>query len=90
MGSPGSDEVRWLRPVEPGETLSARLEVRGSRPSLSKPDRGFVHLFLTILNGHGEPVVTQDFWVMFGRRDAAPLPPRAAPAPVDDGLPQTL
>jgi acyl dehydratase len=89
MGSPGVEEVRWLRPVEPDDSLAARLEVRARRPSTSKPDRGFVHLLLTLTNGAGETVMTQDFWVMFGRRGAALLPPRAVPEPVDDGLPQT-
>lgn len=90
MGSPGIDEVRWLRPVEPGDTLRARLEVRERRPSVSKPDRGFVHLFITLTNGRDEAVMTQDFWVMFGRRGAEPLPPRPAPEPVDDGLPSIV
>ena len=40
MGSPGVDELRWLRPVRPGDTLAARLEVLEVRPSRSKPDRG--------------------------------------------------
>ncbi len=87
MGSPGIDEVRWLRPVAPGDALRARIEVRERRPSLSKPDRGFVHFFMTLSNGAGEPVMTQDFWVMFGRRGAEPLPPRAAPEAVADDLP---
>ncbi|ACL57766.1 MaoC family dehydratase [Methylobacterium nodulans] len=93
MGSPGIDEVRWLRPVRPGDTLSSRLTVRESRPSVSKPDRGFVRLRLDLANGAGETVMIQDCWVMFGRRGAAPLPPRAVPpapdAPADAADPLT-
>ncbi|WP_407528084.1 MaoC family dehydratase [Methylobacterium oryzisoli] len=79
MGSPGIDVVRWLRPVRPGVALSMRLVVRESRPSASKPDRGFVRFQLDLLEGGGERVMTQDFWVIFGRRGAAPLPPRVLP-----------
>jgi acyl dehydratase len=79
MGSPGIDAVRWLRPVRPGDALSMRIAVRESRPSASKPDRGFVRFQLDLLEGGGERVMTQEFWVMFGRRGAAPLPPRVLP-----------
>ncbi|MGI9507839.1 MAG: MaoC family dehydratase, partial [Geminicoccaceae bacterium] len=40
MGSPGLDELRWLKPVRPGERLEARVQVMEARPSRSKPDRG--------------------------------------------------
>ena len=41
MGSPGLDEVRWLKPVRPGDTLHVEAEVMESRASDSKPDRGY-------------------------------------------------
>jgi acyl dehydratase len=41
LGSPGLDEVRWLRPVRPGDTLRVSGEVREARPSRSRPDRGW-------------------------------------------------
>jgi acyl dehydratase len=56
MGSPGVDEMRWLAPVRPGDTLSARLEVDKVRPSKSKPDRGFVVTRGTLTNQDGEDV----------------------------------
>src|SRR5437867_2941032 len=40
MGSPGTDEIRWLKPVRPGDTLTARAVVLDVVPSRSKPDRG--------------------------------------------------
>jgi acyl dehydratase len=58
LGSPGIDEVRWLRPVRPGDTLSAVIEVIDARPSASKPDRGIVTVKYTTRNQRGEPVMT--------------------------------
>ena len=40
LGSPGVDELRWLKPVRPGDTLSVRTTVLDTAPSRSKPDRG--------------------------------------------------
>ncbi|MCJ2035070.1 MaoC family dehydratase [Methylobacterium sp. J-068] len=83
MGSPGITELRWLRPVLPGDRLSISVRVETCRVSNSKPDRGFVVFAMTVLNGDGKAVMTQDFSVMFARRGAAPLPPRAV-VPADD------
>lgn len=58
LGSPGLDEVRWLRPVRPGDTLRAVVEVASSKPSTSKPDRGVVTLHYQAVNQHGETVMT--------------------------------
>jgi acyl dehydratase len=58
MGSPGLDELRWLRPVRPGDTLHTEAEVTDMRPSRSKPDRGLLAVSFKILNQHGEEVLT--------------------------------
>jgi len=58
LGSPGVDELRWLQPVRPRDTLSIRVTVTESRRSLSKPDRGILHSFCETLNQHGEVVMT--------------------------------
>jgi acyl dehydratase len=71
LGSPGSDEIRWLKPVRPGDTLRARFTVVEAIPSRSKPDRGVVKTFTEILNQHGEVVMTMRGMGMFGRRPAA-------------------
>jgi acyl dehydratase len=71
MGSPGVDEIRWLRPVRPGDTLEARLEVLEVRPSRSKPDRGIVRLRSVMINQRQEEVLSFIANVMFGRRPAA-------------------
>lgn len=52
----GVDELRWPRPVRPGDTLRARSEVLEGRPSRSKPDQGLVKMRTTTLNQYDEPV----------------------------------
>ncbi len=59
LGSPGVDEIRWLKPVYPGDTLSVEVEVVETRPSRSKPQIGSVHFVMTAFNQHGEPVMRQ-------------------------------
>ena len=76
MGSPGILQLRWLRPVLPGDALRIVVTVDSCRASNTKPDRGFVRFDLTLRNGRDETVMTQAFTVMFARRGATPLPPR--------------
>ena len=58
MGSPGIDELRWLAPVRPGDTLHSEVEVLEVRPSSSKPDRGIARLQYKALNQRGETVLS--------------------------------
>ena len=58
MGSPGIDELRWVKPVRPGDTLHFRATVLEATPSRSKPDRGVVRTFCELLNQHGEVVMS--------------------------------
>lgn len=58
MGSPGVDELRWILPVRPGDTLRGEVEVLEMRPSASKPDRGIVRMAYQITNQKGETVCT--------------------------------
>lgn len=62
MGSPGVDQLRWLRPVRPGDRLHARVTIVETRRSRSKPDRGAVVLRQEAINQAGEVVMT-----LFGR-----------------------
>ena len=71
LGSPGVDEIRWLKPVRPGDTLRARFTVVEAVPSRSKPDRGVVRSFSEMLNQHGEVVMTVRGLGMFARRPVA-------------------
>ncbi|MFD8687462.1 MaoC family dehydratase [Streptomyces sp. NPDC059651] len=68
LASPGVDEVRWQRPVRPGDTLRVRATVTAARVSRSKPDRGLVHTDVEVLNQHGEPVLTMTIMNMLLRR----------------------
>lgn len=70
MGSPGIDELRWLKPVRPGDTLSARLIMLETTASRSKPDRGLVHSLMEVRNQHGEIVMTTKGVNFFRRRSA--------------------
>jgi len=58
MGSPGIDELRWLAPVRPGDTLHSEIEVLEVRPSNSKPDRGIARLKYQAINQRGEAVLS--------------------------------
>ena len=57
MGSPGQDEMRWVRPVRPGDTLSARGVIEEKIPSRSKPDRGLVRTTYQVFNQEGLEVM---------------------------------
>ncbi len=58
LGSPGLDELRWLKPVRPGDRLSVRVTVLKASPSKSRPDRGAVTSFIEVSNQAGELVMT--------------------------------
>lgn len=58
LAAPGIDELRWPRPVRPGDTLTVHATVEQARPSRTKPDRGLVHTRLEVLNQKGEVVMT--------------------------------
>jgi acyl dehydratase len=68
MGSPGVDEVRWLKPVRPNDVLSAKGVVEEVRPSRSKPDRGMLRTTYVMYNQDGEMVLSMKGLGMFGRR----------------------
>ena len=55
MGSPGLDELRWARPVRPGDTLRVRVAVIEARRSQSKPDRGILLVQQECLNQTDHP-----------------------------------
>ena len=68
LGSPGIDELRWLKPVRPGDTLRTVIEVLESRPSKSKPDRGVCRVKWDVLNQHDETVLTMTSIQILARR----------------------
>ncbi len=71
MGSPGIDEIRWPRPVRPGDRLSVRQTVLEVIPSRSKPDRGVVRQLTEVLNQAGEVVMTMKGMTLLKKRPVA-------------------
>jgi acyl dehydratase len=68
LGSPGIDEMRWLKPVRPDDTLAARMIVTECIPSRSRPDRGIVRSLLEMRNQHGDLMVTIKGMSLLGRQ----------------------
>jgi acyl dehydratase len=68
LGSPGIENLRWLRPVRPGDTLTARFSVLEARPSESRPDRGIVRSRGEMQNQNGEVVMELEAVNFFRRR----------------------
>ncbi|HVB16844.1 MAG TPA: MaoC family dehydratase [Stellaceae bacterium] len=58
VASPGLDELRWLRPVRPGDTLSLRVTILEARPSRSRPEQGVVRSLVEVLNQTGDVVMS--------------------------------
>jgi len=58
MGSPGVDEIRWTKPVRPGDRLKLRVTVVETRRSQSKPDRGIVQVQQEMINQQGDTVMS--------------------------------
>jgi acyl dehydratase len=75
LGSPGIDNLRWLKPVHPGDTLTGAMDVLEARVMNSRPQVGLVLSRWSLTNQDGVVVLTMQGWGMFGRRDAAPATP---------------
>lgn len=69
MGAGGVEEVNWLRPIRPGDSLTLRLTVLDARTSKSRPELGIVRIRYEMMNAHGECVMTMVTPAMFGRRN---------------------
>jgi acyl dehydratase len=69
-GSPGIEELRWLAPVRPGDTLSGRLTVLDVSPSATRPDRGTIRIRGEVVNQDGVTVMAMTSRGHFGRRPA--------------------
>jgi acyl dehydratase len=70
LGSPGVNQVRWLKPVRPGDAIKLRMTVLEAKPSTSKPDRGTVLHRWEVFNQKDELVLTMEGYGMFRRRTA--------------------
>jgi acyl dehydratase len=67
----GVEEVRWPRPVRPGDQLHVESEVLEVRPSRSRPDQGLAKIRTTTLNQNGEPVQVMTSNLVIRRRKFA-------------------
>lgn len=70
LGSPGVDELRWLKPVYPGDTLHVHGKLIEKTPSRSKPDIGSFRTETTVTNQDGVPVMRYTSIVLIRRRPA--------------------
>ena len=68
MGSPGIEEVRWLRPLRPGTQLRLRVTVLDSRASKSRQDMGLTRMRYDLIDAADEVITSMTSTMMFGRR----------------------
>ncbi len=69
VGSPGIDNLKWLKPVRPGDTIRAQRTTLETRVSKSKPDIGIVNNLWEVFNQHGEMVMSMQGYGMFRLRN---------------------
>jgi acyl dehydratase len=65
------EELRWLKPVRPGDTLRVEAQVRETRPSASRPDRGTVRMYYEVINQDGEVAMSYIIIHIMARREQA-------------------
>ncbi len=91
MGAPGIEELKWLKPVRAGDTLTARRQVLASQASATRPDQGRVQLAFALQNQHGETVLEMTNWIMFGTRSKSGAGTvKSASRPKDTGAPASV
>jgi acyl dehydratase len=71
LGSPGIDELRWRRPVYPGDTLHVRGKIVDVTPSRSRPEMGSFRSAMIVSNQDDQPVLTFTSIVLIARRAEA-------------------
>jgi acyl dehydratase len=76
QGAPGLEEVSWMRPVRPGDTLGVRRRTIGARTSKSRPELGLVEFVFEVVNQSGEIVMIQKGAIFFKRRSVCARAPR--------------
>jgi acyl dehydratase len=68
LASPGVDEIRWPKPLRPGDTIRIRVSILEARPSRSKADRGIVRSRVEAINQNQELVLSMTTVSILGRR----------------------
>jgi len=90
MGSPGIEELKWAKPVRPGDTLRSRMTVLESRASKSRPSIGLVRFQFDVLNQADEAVMVQKNWIMFGLRETGLAVNGSRSVPADSAAPDPV
>jgi acyl dehydratase len=68
LGSPGIDELRWVKPVFAGDTLKLKMSVLEAKPSRSRPNMGSIKSLFEVFNQKGELVMHMTGWGLFGKK----------------------
>jgi acyl dehydratase len=71
LGSPGIDDLRWKRPVYPGDTLHVRGTIVEKTPSRSRPEMGSFRTDTVVTNQDDQPVMSFTSIVLIRRRPEA-------------------
>lgn len=74
LGSPGVEEVKWLKPVRPGTALTLRTEVLDKRASKSRPEMGLIRIQNELLDERGTALARQISTLLVSRRNAGAAP----------------
>lgn len=102
LGAPGLEEVKWLKPVRPGDVLSIRIHAESKRVMASRPHVGFALAVYDVLNQHGEAVLSSSCNQMIrvrqpaaagassGPREPKPVLPDLWASPTADRAAMTL
>ena len=69
LGSPGVENLRWHKPVYPGDTLRCEHVTLNKRRSESRPEMGIMKGLISVFNQHGEPVMTMESTGLIEVRD---------------------
>ena len=88
LGGPAIDEIRFLAPVRPGDTLRSELEIIEHKASASKPDLGVIRYYVRGYNQHGDQVISFIVTHMLRRRQS--IDPRHRPARMPTQLPYVI
>ena len=88
MGAPGIEEVRWLRPLRPGDSVRLRSTVTEARRSQKRPGMGRVRFRFELIGADDTILLDQSNWIMFGTRaegSGDPVRHGGGPQPAEPG-----
>ena len=68
LGAPGLENIKWMKPVFPGDTLQLQSTTTDVRPMSKRADVGLVRSVWAMYNQHGDQVLHMEGWGMFRRK----------------------